>query len=119
MMDESYGKIWDKKREQEQKPAPGSTDSSILLTHNAWMGAPHCMVGFVHVHSSHVQFSPAELKLWVKMLIWDLENHRQLAWDTHLNWPKSSHEGQALLNFAVPMAKDSINCHCLCSEDFL
>lgn len=65
MMDESYGKIWDKKREQEQKPAPGSSDSCILLTHKAWMGTPRCVVGFVHVHSSHVQSSSAELKLCV------------------------------------------------------
>lgn len=110
MMDGSYVKIWDKKTEQEQGLAPGSTDrSSILLTHSAWTGALCCVVGFVHVHSSHMQSSSAELKLWVEMLIWDLGNHRQLAWDIYLKWPKSSHEGQALLNFAVPMAKDLIN----------
>lgn len=115
MMDWSYGKIW---RDQEQRPAPGSTDRSILLTHHAWPGALCCRMGFVHVHSSHRQSSSAELKVYTEILIWDLENHRQLAWNIHLKWPKSSHEGQALLNFAVPMTKDLINCHCLCSEDF-
>lgn len=118
-MDGSNVKIWDKKWEKQQRLAPDSTHSSILLTHNAWTGALCCVVGSIHVHSSLMQASSAQLKLCVEMLIWDLENHRQLAWDTHLKWLKSSHEGQALLNFAVPMANDLINCCCLCSEDIL
>lgn len=85
-----------------RKRAPGSLGYNILLTHNAWSGALCFVVGFVHVHSSHMQ----SLTVWTQSV--------QRSWSGtwkitgiclemfHLKWPRSSHEGKAIPSFAVP-----------------